>query len=270
VHAASARRHHPFVVVDCGAIARTLIEAELFGHERGAYTGATQDREGAFVTAGGGTIFLDEVGELDLEMQPRLLRVLERREVKPLGGSAARRVDVRIIAATNRNLLDEVARGSFRVDLYYRLAVTCVRLPPLRQRPEDVPLLCQDFLAEFSARDHAEHSLPPDVVEQLANGRWPGNVRELRNNIEQMVTFGSDAVRAPPAGTPDGRPPGERTRPFHQSKAEVVARFERDYLVDVLRQHGRNFTAAAAAAGVDRVHFLRLLDRYGLRGRGRA
>jgi DNA-binding NtrC family response regulator len=261
VHAAGPRRHRPFVVVDCGAIARSLLEAELFGHERGAYTGATHARAGAFVHADGGTVFLDEIGELDLELQPRLLRLIERREVKPLGGAAVRRVDVRIIAATNRDLAREVARGNFRADLYYRLAVTCVRMPPLAARTEDIALLCQRIADEL-AEGGPGRRLDDLTVARLSERSWPGNVRELRNAIERLVTLGDDELEPDePARAPGVRPS------FHEAKLLLVTRFERQYLSEVMEAHGGNITAAAQAARVDRVHFLRLLDKYDLRRR---
>jgi transcriptional regulator with GAF, ATPase, and Fis domain len=260
IHQASPRSHKPFVVVDCAAIARTLIESELFGHERGSYTGANHSRVGAFVRANGGTVFLDEVGELDIELQPRLLRVLEAREVKPLGAASPRGVDVRIIAATNRDLRREVNRGTFREDLYYRLAIACVRLPPLRERPGDVPMIARHFLHEHSRRDGVAYALE-DVLPNLVSRSWPGNVRELRNAIERIVALG-DEQEAEGSG---GAPPDARAAPFKVAKAEVVGRFERDYLAAVLAGQGGNISAAARVAELDRVHFLRLLDRYGLR-----
>ncbi|HEY3595077.1 MAG TPA: sigma 54-interacting transcriptional regulator [Polyangiaceae bacterium] len=264
VHESSGRRDGPFVVVDCGSIPRTLLEAELFGHERGAYTGASQARPGAFVRANGGTIFLDEVGELDIDLQPRLLRVLERREVKPIGGAQPLTVDVRIIAATNRDLRRDVNRGAFREDLYYRLAVACVRLPPLRERVNDIPLLVKNFLDEHSRRDAVEYALEDGVSQRLMMRPWPGNVRELRNVVEQIVAFGIEEVSLVEA--PEQAAPIDL--PFKVAKAQLVERFEREYLVSVLAQHGGNITAAASAAELDRVHFLRLLDRYGLRKSG--
>jgi two-component system response regulator GlrR len=264
VHESSVRRDGPFVVVDCGSIPRTLLEAELFGHERGAYTGASQARPGAFVRANGGTIFLDEVGELDIDLQPRLLRVLERREVKPIGGAQPINVDVRIIAATNRDLRRDVNRGAFREDLYYRLAVACVRLPPLRERVNDIPILVKNFLDEHSRRDAVEYALEDGVSQRLMMRPWPGNVRELRNVVEQIVAFGIEEVSLVEA--PEQAAPIDL--PFKVAKAQLVERFEREYLVSVLAQHGGNITAAASAAELDRVHFLRLLDRYGLRKSG--
>ena len=259
VHEASARRAGPFVVVDCGSIPRALLEAELFGHERGAYTGANRARQGAFVHAEGGTIFLDEVGELDLELQPRLLGVLERREVKPIGASQPIPVNVRIIAATNRDLRREVNRGAFREDLYYRLAVACVRLPPLRERNADIASLVRHFLTLHGVRT----PLPDDMLERLTRRSWPGNVRELRNAVEQIVAFGieENSLDEPVSS---GRPVTAAV-PFKVAKARLLEGFEREYLVSILAQHRGNITAAASAAELDRVHFLRLLDRYGLR-----
>jgi DNA-binding NtrC family response regulator len=257
VHEASSRSSGPFVVVDCGSIPRALLEAELFGHERGAYTGANRARLGAFVHADGGTIFLDEVGELDIELQPRLLGVLERREVKPIGGSQPIPVNVRIIAATNRDLRREVNRGAFREDLYYRLAVACVRLPALRERTDDIPALVRHFLEQQGV------AAPPEegMLQRLMRRSWPGNVRELRNAVEQIVAFGIEEVSLDEAP----EQPTAIDVPFKIAKARLVEGFERDYLVSVLAQHKGNITAAANAAELDRVHFLRLLDRYGLR-----
>jgi two-component system response regulator GlrR len=267
VHDAGSRHGKPFVVVDCGALPHTLIEAELFGHERGAYTGATQAREGAFVRAQGGTVFLDEIGELDLEVQPRLLGAIERREVKPLGGSSTKRVDVRIIAATNRDLRRDVAQGAFRADLYYRLAVSCVRLPSLDDRPDDIPLLCRSIAADLAERDGDSYALDDEQIGRLMTREWPGNVRELRNAIEQLVSFGDESA---PVETPRRRtgfelPAYNPSGSFHEAKARVLSSFERGYLTEILAKHKDNITAAAQAAGVDRVHFLRLLDRHGLR-----
>ncbi len=264
IHESSSRQSGPFVVMDCAAVPRTLIESELFGHERGAYTGALHARPGAFVRAHGGTIFLDEIGELDLALQPRLLGALERREVKPIGSSRAMPIDVRVVAATNRDLRRLVNEGAFREDLYYRLAVACVRLPPLRERPSDIPLLVRQFLSEHSRRDGSNHSFDDLVIKRLMQRPWPGNVRELRNTVEQFLAFGHDEevdlAEAPPQlALTDA--------PFKVQKAQVVERFEREYLISVLARHGGNITAAASAADLDRVHFLRLLDRHGLRRR---
>jgi two-component system response regulator GlrR len=263
IHDASTRRTGPFVVVDCGAISPTLVEAELFGHERGAYTGASHARDGAFVRADHGTIFLDEVGELSLDLQPRLLGVLERREVKPIGAAQPSSVDVRVIAAVNRDLRLLVNEGRFREDLYYRLAVACVRLPPLRERSGDIPLLVDQFQEQHSSNDGNQYIIEATVVQQLALRHWSGNVRELRNVIEQIVALGVGEL--PSAETDSDFPPADADSPFKLAKAQLVERFERDYLASVLARHGGNITAAALASRLDRVHFLRLLDRHGLR-----
>jgi DNA-binding NtrC family response regulator len=262
VHEASARRGKPFVVVDCGSIPRTLLEAELFGHERGAYTGANHSRLGAFVNADGGTIFLDEVGELDSELQPRLLGVLERREVKPIGAAQPIPVNVRVIAATNRDLRREANRGAFREDLYYRLAVATVRLPPLREHVSDIPLLVRHFLEQHSRNDGVDYQLDAEFLQRLMQRAWPGNVRELRNTVEQVVAFGIEEVAV--VETPE-QAPAPLELPFKLAKAQLVEKFEREYLTAVLAQFKGNITAAASAAEIDRVHFLRLLDRHGLR-----
>jgi transcriptional regulator with GAF, ATPase, and Fis domain len=183
IHRASARRDRPFVVVDCGALHASLLESELFGHVRGAFTGASSDRLGAFEAAQGGTLFLDEIGEVPLELQPKLLRALEARTVRRLGETRVRTVDVRIVAATHRDLARSVAEGSFREDLYFRLAVLTVRVPPLRERLDDLPLLMESFEAgpDLLSREH---------LAELRTRRFPGNVRELRNYVERATAFG--------------------------------------------------------------------------------
>jgi transcriptional regulator with PAS, ATPase and Fis domain len=209
IHDASARAKAPFVAVDAGAIADNLIESELFGHVRGAFSGALSDREGLFEEADGGTLFLDEIGELPLSLQPKLLRALEARQIRPVGSNSMRSIDVRVVAATHRPLAQAVNVGTFREDLYYRLAVVEVALPPLRARREDIPMLAQHFLKRYAGSDE----LPPDLLETLLTRSWPGNVRELRNFIEQRVLVGltgsvGGVVRAQlPAGAAqeDGR-----------------------------------------------------------------
>jgi two-component system, NtrC family, response regulator GlrR len=261
IHQASSRRSGPFVVVDCGSIPRTLVEAELFGHERGAYTGASQARVGAFLRATGGTIFLDEIGELDIELQPRLLGVLERREVKPIGAAQPVAVDVRIVAATNQDLKRRVTEGAFREDLYYRLAVARVRLPALREHRTDIPALARHFVRHHSVRDSTEYALDEELLRRWVQRPWPGNIRQLRNVVEQVVAFGIEEVPVP-------EPPREPVAidvPFKSAKAKIVSAFELEYLTAILARHNGNITASANAAELDRVHFLRLLDRYGLR-----
>jgi DNA-binding NtrC family response regulator len=263
VHENGPRRDRPFVVVDCSAIPRTLIEAELFGHEKGAFTGASQARPGAFVRARGGTIFLDEIGELDLDLQPRLLGALERREIKPIGSSSVVPIDVRVISATNKDLRREVNRRSFREDLYYRVAVACVTMPPLRERAEDIPMLIEHFLDQQFSRDGQRHDLDEATRARLSERPWPGNIRELRNAVEQILAFGGDDLVPTPALSAGTRT--MRIEPFKVGKARVVDRFEVEYLTNLLAAHGGKITASANAAEVDRVHFLRLLDKHKMR-----
>jgi two-component system response regulator GlrR len=268
VHDASARCAGPFVVVDCGGMAASALEAELFGGS-GAESG--DGACGAFVRADGGSIFLDEVSALPVDLQQRLLRVIEHREIKSAGASHWRPLNVRIVAATSHRLPDDLPQVTFRRDLYYRLAVTSVRLPTLAERREDIPLLCQSLLAELGARDGLEYTLDDATLDRFRRREWPGNVRQLRNALEGLVVFGSDDGEPEPpvaqidegVGTAAG--PVAALKPFHAAKAELVAGFESRYLRTALERQGGNITAAAAAAGVDRVHFLRLLDRHGLR-----
>jgi transcriptional regulator with PAS, ATPase and Fis domain len=270
VHAESARRDGPFVVVDCGALPPGLLESELFGHERGAFTGADTAREGAFEAASGGTLFLDEIGELDLELQPKLLGALERREVRRVGSARGRLVDVRVVAATSRRLQVEVNAGRFRSDLYYRLAVVAVKVPPLRERRDDLPLLCERLLAELcggvSAGRAAQARLcTPVFMTALARHEWPGNVRELRNYLERCLVV-SDA--GPPGGdtpVPGAMPPIDPALPLGDARQRHVEWFERKYLEELLRRHGGNVTSAAKAAGIGRAQLYRLLWRAGLR-----
>ncbi|WP_437572373.1 sigma 54-interacting transcriptional regulator [Sorangium sp. So ce542] len=283
-----ARAHKPLVIVDCGAISPSLIESELFGHVRGSFTGASRDRAGAFEEADGGTVFLDEIGELPLEMQPKLLRALASREVRRLGESRVRKVDIRVIAATNRRLEREVNSGRFREDLYYRLSVLTVRVPPLRERKEDIGLLVHCFLNELGAVDKV-HLFPPDVIEDMKRYDWPGNVRELRNYVERRVVLGegasmgaaapSERGSAPPGSGPPGSgsqgaaPPGDAhdlpaaniEMPFKEAKEAIIDRFERDYLAALLEWSNGNVSRAARKAGLDRMYLHRLLQRHGLR-----
>jgi DNA-binding NtrC family response regulator len=199
IHDASPRADAPFVVVDCGALPRELIESELFGHEKGAFTGATHSRQGAFEQANGGTLFLDEIGELDLELQPRLLRALESREVKRLGSNQHRPIDIRVIAGTNRRLQHQVAASEFREDLYYRLAVLTFRLPPLRERREDIPLLVDHFMQRFSGGRAL--AVSQEMKTRLMARPWPGNVRQLRNVVERAVALGRLDITDPSGQT---------------------------------------------------------------------
>jgi len=268
IHEASNRRDKPFVVLDCGAISRTLIESELFGHVRGAFTGAVSDRAGAFERAHGGSLFLDEIGELDLDLQPKLLRALEQREVRRLGGDAMTRVDVRLIAATNRDLRVEMDAGRFRQDLYYRLSVVRVVLPPLRERLEDVPLLVKHFL--LACGGDADPLVEGPNLDRLMAHRWPGNVRELRNVIERaaFMTVGE----APKFGEldlqltmPKSSDVGIRTDlPFKEAKDRLLQVFESAYLSAVFDECGGNISRTARRAGIDRAHLKTLLRKHGL------
>jgi DNA-binding NtrC family response regulator len=282
VHLLSPRAHQPFEVVDCGGLPPTLIESELFGHERGAFTGAAGEREGAFERAEGGTIFLDELGELPLELQPKLLRALGEREIRRVGGKRTKRIDVRVVAATNRDLRREVNAGRFRADLFYRLAVIQVRMPALRDRLDDLPLLVRGLLESIGRERGLDALIEPDqdLLDALGRHAWPGNVRELRNYLEQLLI-----LRVPPpfggAGEGGEAPAGvgragvgpaafdELTQlPLRSAKNELLDRFERHYVERLLEQTGGNVAEAARRAGVDRVTLFRTIRRHGLRGDG--
>jgi two-component system, NtrC family, response regulator GlrR len=278
LHAASARGKGPFVVVDCGAIPGELLESELFGHEKGAFTGAVNARAGAFEVAEGGTVFLDEIGELGLELQPKLLRVLERKHLKRVGQSRYVPVDVRVIAATNRNLQSEVNSRRFRADLYYRLAVLEVRLPALRERPEDVPLLVEHILAGLGASSQPEAAVlrGEAAALELMRHPWPGNVRELRNYVERCLALADrgplslpDAGGEAPAGAELDRESGGTSDAapgnLRSARQSWLREFEKRYLEELLAQNGGNVSAAARSAGIDRKYLYRLLWRNGLR-----
>jgi len=270
VHENSPRAKGPFVVFDCGAASETLIASDLFGHVRGAFTGADRDRPGAFASAHQGTLFLDEIGDLPLELQPKLLRLLEAGEVTPLGSTRRDRYDVRVVAATHRDVWKEVGRGTFRGDLYYRLAVVEVHLPPLRQRKEDVPALARLFLERAGA---VGMEVEGSNLNRLLDFHWPGNVRELRNVISRAVAlrqpdagFSQMPILLRPATGSDEEGLAFRAdKPFHDAKAEVVARFERSYLADLLSRVGGNLSEAARQAGVERKYLYKLLEKSGLR-----
>ncbi|MFH2006120.1 MAG: sigma 54-interacting transcriptional regulator [bacterium] len=270
VHDTSPRSAGPFVVFDCGAASDTLIASDLFGHARGAFTGADRDRKGAFASAHQGTLFLDEIGDLPLELQPKLLRLLEAGEVTPLGTTKQERYDVRVVAATHRDVWKEVGLGAFRGDLYYRLAVVEVHLPPLRQRKDDIPELAKLFLerAGAGALDVAGPNL-----NRLLDYHWPGNVRELRNVMTRAVAlrqpeadFSQMPVLLRPTAAGDDEAMRFRAdRPFHDAKAELIAKFEKAYLTDLLTRAGGNLSEAARQAGVERKYLYKLLDKAGLR-----
>ncbi|MCC6214008.1 MAG: sigma 54-dependent Fis family transcriptional regulator [Polyangiaceae bacterium] len=279
IHQASPRRAAPFVVVDCGAVSYNLIESELFGHERGAFTGAVASRQGAFELAGRGTVFLDEVGELPLDVQPKLLRVLESQEYRRVGGNRSARSEARVIAATKRNLKSEVERGKFREDLYFRLAVVPVTVPPLRQRREDIPELVRHFLEVAARRDRATHEveLAPATLAALQAHDWPGNVRELRNVLDRAIYLatatGDRELRLVDLPLAAARPPSLPPEPagfepslsYRETRALHDAEFERRYVSWLLGRHAGNVTAAAREARMDRKHLAELARRHGLR-----
>jgi DNA-binding NtrC family response regulator len=255
------------VPVDCGAIAATVIESELFGHARGAFSGAIADRRGLFEEADGGTLFLDEIGELPLGLQAKLLRVLETREVRRVGENRARRVNVRIVAATNRPLAEGVNGGTFREDLYYRLAVVDIHVPPLRARREDIRALAQHFYRRFSAE---EGPVPPEMMSALMTRSWPGNVRELRNVIERGVSlrWQESGGAENPFGAPI--PPGIEAivpleLPLKDARKAWEERFESLYTAALLQKTRGNVTRAAELAGVNRRHLQRMLARLGVK-----
>jgi DNA-binding NtrC family response regulator len=264
IHRNSPRADGPFVVVDCASLPAQLIESELFGHVRGAFTGAHSDYEGAVMAASGGTLLLDELGELPIDLQPKLLRMLEAQTVRPVGSSKTLSVDVRVIAATNRNLWRAVNERSFRDDLYYRLAVIRVRLPPLRERKDDLPLLIETLLRKLGAlhTPEAAELLSPKGIESLCKHHWPGNVRELRNYVERYLAMGS---AAPLEISDSDVPQLNADLALSEARERWTRVFERRYLQQVLEEHGGNVSAAARHAGVNRVHFYRLMSKTGLR-----
>jgi two-component system, NtrC family, nitrogen regulation response regulator GlnG len=275
LHAASPRAPGPFVICDLGGVSRALLESELFGHVRGAFTGADRDRKGLFAEAHGGTLFLDEIGELELEMQPRLLRAIAERRVRPVGASAYRDVDVRVVAATNRDLREEVRAGRFREDLYHRLAVVTVRLPPLRERKEDLPLLVPSLLQGAPAA-----TVPEETLSLLAEYDWPGNVRELKNVLERARSLaapapdGTRAILPGLLGLNGGGGPAEPevlasfgpvgSEGYREAKERLIVAWERQFVTQLLKRTGGNIARAAREGGIDRGYLHRLIKKLGL------
>jgi two-component system, NtrC family, response regulator GlrR len=261
IHQLSPRRDRPLVVVDCASIPAGLLESELFGHDKGAFTGAISSRTGALAEADGGTVFLDEIGELPLDLQPKLLRFLERREIRRVGRSQMERVDVRVVAATHRDLRAAVNRQLYRADLYFRLSVVRITLPPLRERVEDVPLLSRELLRRMGASAAAADALlKPEFLRELQLHAWPGNVRELRNYLERCLIF-----QQPMPLEGEERPAAAS---FSQSRQRAIDSFERQYLLQLVEAHGGKVAEAAHEAGVGRAHLYRLLHKHGLTPRG--
>jgi len=276
IHFSSPRKDGRFAAVDCGAIAPSLMASELFGHVKGAFTGASADRQGLMAAADGGTLFLDEVGNLPPDLQAALLRALETREVRPVGAERSVRVDVRCIAASNRDLGAEAAAGRFREDLFYRLNVFPIRLPPLRERVEDIPVLARHFLALYAARMHKGiEDFTPEALKALGEYGWPGNVRELSNVVERLVILCSEPrvgqahlreSLAVPAAAPEvPRAAGELQDLKRKLRDQAGAEVERAFLLEALRRNEYNVTRAAAQTGMQRSNFQALLKKHNLR-----
>ncbi|MBI2341839.1 MAG: sigma 54-dependent Fis family transcriptional regulator [Deltaproteobacteria bacterium] len=280
IHENSPRKNKPFIVFDCSSVAPNLIESELFGHEKGSFTGAIKSRRGAFEEAAGGTIFLDEIGELTLDLQPKLLRALESREIRRVGANLQVPIDVRVICATNRNLKKEVSEGRFREDLYYRLSVVKILLPPLRERAEDIPPIVERFLTGGKFNKNPDGTfritkVEDDALKSLGRYKWPGNVRELQNIVERAAataekeTITKDNVDFVFSELEREEDRTEKLQvvkdiPFKAAKQKVVEVFEKDYLLDLLRRNGFNLSKAAREAGIDRKHIRNLLKKYGI------
>jgi DNA-binding NtrC family response regulator len=276
IHELSMRSRGPLVVLDCGAIPPNLIESELFGHEKGAFTGAVNSRPGAFERANGGTIFLDELGELRLDLQPKLLRVLENREVRRVGGNDVIEIDCRVIAATNRDLVKEIAAGNFREDLFFRLSVIQIQLPALRQRRDDIPNILKRALAEPSIVErHGRKRFSPEALGLLMAYPWPGNVRELMNVLSHVLTF-SEGEEILPAHLPprvrgqdrQGPLPFNEHLSFKDAKEQLLENFEREYITSVLARCEGNLSRAARESGLHRKSIERLVKKYQLDAKG--
>ncbi|MBX3130786.1 MAG: sigma 54-dependent Fis family transcriptional regulator [Polyangiaceae bacterium] len=269
LHDASSRAAEPFVTVDCGAITPTLFSSELFGHERGAFTGAERQHIGAFERAHGGTVFLDEIGELPAELQSALLGALERRRVRRVGGRDDIEIDVRLVSATHRDLRSHVNSGAFRLDLFYRIAVVTLAVPPLRERREDIPGLIEHFLADAGYSGRLGDVFPPDAVKQLLSHPWPGNVRELRNFVLGTLALGEPArLDSVPAGGDEGNSLESASAfelPYREAKRVVMDDFERRYVERLLQKSGGNARQAARDARMDRSYLMELMKRHRLR-----
>ncbi len=267
IHGLSERAERPFFSINCGALPESLLESELFGHLKGSFTGAVKDKDGLLVAAKGGTFFLDEIAEMSPATQVKLLRAIQEREVIPVGSTEAVPVDVRIIAASNRDLEDEIRKGNFRGDLYYRLNVIQLRLPPLRDRKDDIPLLARHFLKRLAEREGREAplDLPDETLEVMARYDWPGNVRELENALERAAVVGKGTVLAPEA-LPErvSQPVPERLVAAGSPANPTMERIEQAYIQWVLQAEGGNKTRAAEVLGIDPSTLYRKLNRYGI------
>ncbi len=272
IHSLSLRKEEPFIEVNCAAIPEDLIESELFGHVRGAFTGAVETKRGKFELADGGTLLLDEIGDMSLKTQSKVLRVLQEQTFEPVGGSVGRQVDVRVLAATNKDLTQEIAHGQFREDLYFRLNVIPLKVPPLRERREDVSPLARHFLGRFSGEYGLRREIAPEAMEALVRYDWPGNVRELRNTLERMVIMTAEEVirvRDLPAAVRSGKEgaesPWEALDGFGSLKKAREA-FEKRFIARRLEEAGGNVVRAAELLGLERSHLYRKLKAYGIKG----
>lgn len=279
IHGQSRRSKGQFIAVNCAAFPDALLESELFGHEKGAFTGADETRRGLMEAASGGTFFLDEISEMPLELQAKLLRALQERTVRRVGGEAEIPIDIRVIAATNREPDELVNEGILRQDLFYRLNVVPLRVPPLRERRDDIPRLALHFLRHFAEQYDRDGEQPlrlsPDSMSSLMAYSWPGNVRELQNLMERVVSLAGPGEEIRIDELADDFRVGESvrwsggaadtTKSFHQAKEEAIEAFERAYLTAILNEHGGNISSAAREAGIDRKTIHRLLNKYGLR-----
>lgn len=270
IHFNGPRRGGPFVAIHCGGLSETMLESELFGHVKGAFTDAVKDRKGLLETADGGTVFLDEVGDMPAPLQVKLLRFIQERETRRLGSDITTSVDVHLIAATNKDLLAEVKAGRFRGDLYYRLAVVPIQMPPLRERMEDIPLLVNHFVKKYTGRE--EVSVSPETMQAILRYAWPGNVRELENIIQHAAAFLADGKTITPEMLPPALSGGQAQAGaasgsglgFREAKARVVDSFEKAYIADLLKKTSGNITRAAEAAGMDRKNLQDLIKKHGL------
>ncbi len=268
LHDQGPRKNQPFITVDCGSLSPSLVASELFGHEKGAFTGADARHAGAFEQADGGTLFLDEIGELPTALQATLLGALERRRFRRVGGREEVSVDVRVVSATHRDLRAAVNDGAFRLDLYYRLAVVVLRVPPLRERREDVPLLVEHFLREAGVDGPVSEVVPPEVMDALAGHSWPGNVRELRNVVEATLVMGeAPPLEGAPGGPDDGSDVvrGVLGHSYKEARARVLDDFERRYCEALLARADGNVSRAAREARMDRTYLIKLLTKHDLK-----
>ncbi|MBC7189248.1 sigma-54-dependent Fis family transcriptional regulator [Candidatus Aerophobetes bacterium] len=277
IHYNSPRRDKPFISVDCGALSESLLESELFGHVKGSFTDAVVTKPGLFEVANGGTFFLDEVGNISLSIQAKLLRVLQEREFKPVGGTKWKKVDIRLIAATNQDLEKLIREGKFREDLFYRLNIVPIFLPPLRERKEDIPLLAFHFLQKFNQeRNKNVKGISPEAMEILINYSWPGNVRELENVIERLIVMSEEEVIKPhhlPLSIRGKEPTIEVETPRSweemkklkkELKRKVTEKIERKFLIETLRRNNWNITRSAKDVGMQRQNFQALLKKYNI------